>query len=74
MTDYRERMTAAILESVRIHGRAPTAPIGAERATDAMMPFVVEVIDWIEAELYDDDEDRFRDIPEILADARKRFV
>lgn len=31
-----------------------------------------EVIDWIETELMDDIN--FRDIPEILADARNRFV
>jgi len=31
-----------------------------------------EVIDWIETELMD--EINFRDIPEILADARTRFV
>lgn len=31
-----------------------------------------EVIDWIETELNDDKN--FRDIPEILADARARFT
>lgn len=30
------------------------------------------VIDWIEAAL--NDEDNFRDIPEILAEAREKFV
>lgn len=31
-----------------------------------------EVIDWIETALMD--EENFRDIPEILADARARFI
>lgn len=72
-TGYRDRLIAAILESVRSQGRAPTAPIGAARAADTLLPLVGEVIDWIETELYDEDEDNFRDIPAILTEARTRF-
>lgn len=35
-------------------------------------PTPAEVIDWIETELYN--EENFRDIPEILTDARTRFT
>lgn len=45
MSDLRAELIAAILESVRTRGRAPTAQIGAERAADAMLPIVQRVLD-----------------------------
>lgn len=43
-----------------------------EDSFTALGQYAAEVIDWIETELNDDDN--FRDIPEILADARTRFT
>jgi hypothetical protein len=41
--------------------------------TVVQSPTPAEIIDWIETELMGDD-DNFRDIDVIIADARKRFV
>lgn len=65
---------ARIRAATRVLRGLPAGPYTTHSKTGRMKLTAqsAEVIDWIETELNDDDN--FRDIPEILAEARTRFV